>query len=93
MGASAGNLHRYTHEHVVGGAMERVKVSELEPGGGPLDQDTVRLSRCGCVPQLSLVYEDVQQGKSAPSWARRIPLFGPLWCVSGATGTSKVRRR
>ena len=54
------------------------------------DQDTVRVSKCGCVPQLSLVYEDV--GKEAPSWARRIPLFGPLWCVSGATGT-RVRRR
>ena len=66
--------------------------------------DTVRAARCGCVPQLGGLlydqYDDVQQempssakGSTAPSWARKIPLFGPLWCVSGATGTAKVRRR
>ena len=65
-------------------------------------EDTVRVSRCGCVP--AFLYEDVQHpdkvqgggspaGLAAPSWARKIPLFGPLWCVSGAQGTTKVRRR
>ena len=62
-------------------------------------EDTVRAARCGCVPGLNLLYEDVQNpdkslgNSGAPSWAKKIPLFGPLWCVSGAQGTTKVRRR
>ena len=57
------------------------------------EQDTLKVSKCGCVPQISLVYEDVGKGiQGIPRWTRRIPLFGPLWCVSGATGT-KIRRR
>lgn len=67
-------------------------VTEQDTLRGPYlkDQDTLKVSKCGCVPQISLVYEDV--GKGVPRWTKRIPLLGPLWCVSGATGT-KLRRR
>ena len=72
--------------------------------------DTIQPRRCGCVPQLSLVYEDkgrggevveegweeVGSGESPPSpsssWARRIPLLGPFWCVRGSA-TTTIRRR
>ena len=68
--------------------------------------DTLQPRRCGCVPQLSLVYggEEVREGEegweepsSSPrgregSWASRIPLLGPFWCVRGSA-TTTIRRR
>ena len=73
-------------------SLREFSVTDQDTLSGPYikDQDTLKVSKCGCVPQISLVYEDV--GKGVPRWTRRIPLLGPLWCVSGATGT-KIRRR
>ena len=37
---------------------------EMEPWAGP-ELDTIQPRRCGCVPQLSLVYEDKSRGGEA----------------------------
>jgi len=67
-------------------------------GQSRLEVDTIQAKRCGCVPQLSLVYEDRYRESLDDSagarggWARRFPLLGPFWCVRGTNGTT-VRRR
>merc|ERR550532_2520129 len=63
------------------------EVSRLDPG------DTLPVKRCGCVPQLGVLYEDedpVPRGGSG--WAKKIPLLGPFWCVRNTHSTT-VRRR
>jgi len=67
-------------------------------GQSRLEVDTIQAKRCGCVPQLSLVYEDRYRESLDDSagarggWARRFPLLGPFWCVRGTNGQT-VRRR
>ena len=67
-------------------------------GPSRLEFDTIQANRCGCVPHLSLVYEDRHRESLDDSvgarggWARRFPLLGPFWCVRGTNGTT-VRRR
>ena len=73
----------------------------------PRLEDTLPPRRCGCVPHLSILYEDkihnsddsgvVEDIGTMPrdrggGWAKRIPLLGPFWCVRN-TGSTTVRRR
>ena len=60
--------------------------SRLDPG------DTIPVKRCGCVPQLSVLYEEEEPGPRGGGWAKRIPLLGPFWCVRNTHSTT-VRRR
>ena len=60
--------------------------ARCEPG------DTIPASRCGCVPQLSVLYEEEDPGPRAGGWAKKIPLLGPFWCVRNTHSTT-VRRR
>ena len=69
--------------------------------------DTLPVKRCGCVPQLTSIYEDkiveslddsgvVEDFSSSPrsggGWTKKIPLLGPFWCVRNTHSTT-VRRR
>ena len=76
--------------------------SRLDPLG-----DTLPVKRCGCVPHLSILYEDKQPhdslddsgvvedigpGSRGGGWTKKIPLLGPFWCVRNTHSTT-VRRR
>ena len=60
--------------------------------------DTLPVTRCGCVPPLTVLYEEedpaleTEQGGSRGGWTKKIPLLGPFWCVRN-TGSTTIRRR
>ena len=60
--------------------------ARCEPG------DTIPAGRCGCVPQLGVLYEEEDPGPRGGGWAKKIPLLGPFWCVRNTHSTT-VRRR
>ena len=78
-----------------GGGGGGTTVSSTNPPPAPLDSTTPRT--CGCVPHLSLVYQEEEEEEAVtvgrgPAWARRFPLLGPFWCVRNTHSTT-IRRR